>query len=1087
MVAHRARETTAITKPTTKVKTNFNFDPLGNSDPYRFNNSEHEYKRNTRDNDSSSNSYGWRFATALASMAFFGPESGTVGEERNHLTLHSPPPAFYPPSENSRLRGDEISQQRRTRYAGSGGDPRGDRPETPTRYGDFEYLHRTQTRYPGAQTGDQFTLAQSTHSFRPLQDDNYEGRQGCSHEELLVRQDRPEGMFLATSSEQKVSEIPRLPMGRQDLSVSGSPIWSHNSPIAHNQIISPSDRRASTFGPFSPNICGRYAGVRRHSSRMSNRNSSSPSAIQEIRSDSQRQEIATNPYSEDYLFRLRARQHEYDHNRTTFENSELQKRNEKVFEQAPEHCETIGFSPGEAWSIGRRAFSDTGTYGNYSSMESRYGQDTRLGFSFQSPDSSQKRHSLVGEEPSQAQWAPNSGLSDSNYSGGDGRKRPRVGRVDSITGPTEDQVWGHLHTERSSSPYQLQGTPGRREAAAQHDGFDQKPVHQSDARQHRSAIVHSQDGGADSPPFPHSPKDMGSYGPSQLFFDRDFSPRTIERGRGLPVSPPAPSGRIQVESEHFSSDRKSFSDKDLDRPLCDSRKFPGPQIFQLGTQPRLSRDRRPSSELEKYSRGHVCSPPVLSHPQSLAEGTGPGSNDHSRGSLLAGPTMVSSSGENVRGDSGYLTPTFSTLAPSRSLTEGKESTQQSTMVDSRLADIRLALTAKGFQASAIDQIEKSWAPSTAANYDRVWRKWATFCSASQVDRFSPEPNLVGNFQAQLIQEGLGEGSLENSLSALSSTFAIIYPGKESLFQWKSAKAQVKAAGAINKPKGEKWLQEIFDPSYVVEFFHSFSPDELPSDFKGRQIRLMQLMKLFLGARDSDLAGLLILSGLQRIENGYKIRFFDTKAAQHRFTPGVNIYYLNAELHNLCICSLIDELLPELQKIAEIALASDAGLFLIDDEDVVNIKGDRSLTTQDIPVFGYLKAIKNNSASPIIHKFTPYSTATIGHRAVDIFKSIIDDDKSPWSASFTSHNFRHALASQLKDMGVLDKDIAEFMQTGGSCLSSAYYLPVIRHWDLPWDCIKQADSLQAKLIVPFYHYLHASTSPSATCNCAVIIR
>lgn len=81
-----------------------------------------------------------------------------------------------------------------------------------------------------------------------------------------------------------------------------------------------------------------------------------------------------------------------------------------------------------------------------------------------------------------------------------------------------------------------------------------------------------------------------------------------------------------------------------------------------------------------------------------------------------------------------------------------------------------------------------------------------------------------------ISEGKKEGTVENDLSAISSTLSTIHADSgsnlSSLFEIKAIKAQLKGAGALNGAKQDRALSEIFDVSYLVEYLDdsSFLPE-----------------------------------------------------------------------------------------------------------------------------------------------------------------------------------------------------------------------------------------------------------------------
>ena len=127
------------------------------------------------------------------------------------------------------------------------------------------------------------------------------------------------------------------------------------------------------------------------------------------------------------------------------------------------------------------------------------------------------------------------------------------------------------------------------------------------------------------------------------------------------------------------------------------------------------------------------------------------------------------------------------------------------------------------------------------------------------------------------------------------------------------------------------------------------------------------------------------------------------------------------------------------------------------------------------------------------QFTPYAVASIGHRTTDLLDKIIDENSSPtvaWSEVFTAHHFRHALVSYLGDINLPKKLIAEHLQNKGASIEDSYSLRVLRHWDIPYECVERAKQrnapVSALVLIPYFHYYRTVTR-ATTCACDMIIR
>ena len=91
-------------------------------------------------------------------------------------------------------------------------------------------------------------------------------------------------------------------------------------------------------------------------------------------------------------------------------------------------------------------------------------------------------------------------------------------------------------------------------------------------------------------------------------------------------------------------------------------------------------------------------------------------------------------------------------------------------------------------------------------------------------------------------------------------------------------------------------------------------------------------------------------------------------------------------------------------------------------------------------------------------------------------------KVTWADSYTGHSARHAVASALRDMQVSAAAVAAHVQVKEATLESSYYTAVVRHWEIPQDCVAKQVHLAAKLAVPYVHYISSRDGSTCACNC-----
>ena len=91
----------------------------------------------------------------------------------------------------------------------------------------------------------------------------------------------------------------------------------------------------------------------------------------------------------------------------------------------------------------------------------------------------------------------------------------------------------------------------------------------------------------------------------------------------------------------------------------------------------------------------------------------------------------------------------------------------------RMADVRAALLAQGFDECSADLYMNSWRKSTVKQYDVYLEKWTKFCVENGIDRHEPTLIEVVKFCTLLFQQGASYSAINTACSALSSYVQII--------------------------------------------------------------------------------------------------------------------------------------------------------------------------------------------------------------------------------------------------------------------------------------------------------------------------
>ena len=131
-----------------------------------------------------------------------------------------------------------------------------------------------------------------------------------------------------------------------------------------------------------------------------------------------------------------------------------------------------------------------------------------------------------------------------------------------------------------------------------------------------------------------------------------------------------------------------------------------------------------------------------------------------------------------------------------------------------------------------------------------------------------------------------------------------------------------------------------------------------------------------------------------------------------------------------------------------------------------MRDDKNNKVQDFPLFVYY-----NTKDKALY---PLETTTIKNKVKPILEGVLADN-----VKYTPH----AVASQLADMGVLKKTIAEHLLLDETTLTKTYVVKVDRKIEIPKHCVQRAGSLIHKMLVPL---VHKKTASNGVCGCASIL-
>ena len=116
---------------------------------------------------------------------------------------------------------------------------------------------------------------------------------------------------------------------------------------------------------------------------------------------------------------------------------------------------------------------------------------------------------------------------------------------------------------------------------------------------------------------------------------------------------------------------------------------------------------------------------------------------------------------------------------------------------------------------------------------------------------------------------------------------------------------------------------------------------------------------------------------------------------------------------------------------------------------ITVRDTNNNEAEDFPLFAWYNAKEE--------QLWPLEGTTIGNKTKPLFPQ-----------GFTPHQFRHAVASQLVDMGVPHKLVAEHLQIEEKTVQKTYATKVERTVAIPTQCVQNASDLVHKLLVPYIH-------------------
>lgn len=249
---------------------------------------------------------------------------------------------------------------------------------------------------------------------------------------------------------------------------------------------------------------------------------------------------------------------------------------------------------------------------------------------------------------------------------------------------------------------------------------------------------------------------------SSHFGDSSISSRSSEHHGGLVFPSSQRLQRLEAPSPDFSSCERLLGSV-LNRSVCFSPKFLDSEFPQLETRSSGSR--------------HGCFSPTVDNAQPLRVSSFPNDSqmssedpkgfihcDHNY-AILASSTLVSRSPSDVHRlslSSSSVQPT--SPQPSRSIPRSNHVRQSPT---SSLENLWPSWTVPGLSPTAINFINKAWAPGTSKAYKSAWKQWYSWCLESHSDPSEADISRVANYLGSMASSGKSYRTVNLHRSAIS--------------------------------------------------------------------------------------------------------------------------------------------------------------------------------------------------------------------------------------------------------------------------------------------------------------------------------
>ncbi|XP_071967800.1 uncharacterized protein [Engystomops pustulosus] len=244
--------------------------------------------------------------------------------------------------------------------------------------------------------------------------------------------------------------------------------------------------------------------------------------------------------------------------------------------------------------------------------------------------------------------------------------------------------------------------------------------------------------------------------------ESDPSKRRKQQGGGF-LKPESPrSKQVVSERQRIPRDNQGLGSSD-DRFICYQDQFQSRKFLLAGQHRVRPSDGRIQSGLGRSS--YVCFSSYSTDFQSHTKDSGGQGHCNPNSAILAEKELVPSPKRN--GSSRTDNSTCQRRSPvPRSHLSPKPTVSQSLGLDPE----RSLLKSRGLSDKVITTMKASRKPVTFAIYNKIWKKFMSFCGSSQPNQTSPNISQILDFLQSGFDKGLKTSTLKVQISALSAFF-----------------------------------------------------------------------------------------------------------------------------------------------------------------------------------------------------------------------------------------------------------------------------------------------------------------------------